>query len=69
MMVPDFETIAEVKLYSEGFITSKYLAKKLTRLYELAGRQLSQQDHYDFTLRTVGSVLSIAGTLKRTKTA
>jgi dynein heavy chain len=66
MMVPDFETIAEVKLYSEGFITAKALSKKLTKLYELAGKQLSQQDHYDFTLRTVGSVLSIAGTLKRT---
>lgn len=65
MMIPDFQTIAEVKLYSEGFTTSDKLAKKLHRLYELAGKQLSQQDHYDFTLRTVGSVLTIAGNLKR----
>lgn len=65
MMVPDFETISEVKLYSEGYTTAKGLAKKLTKLYDLAGKQLSQQDHYDFTLRTVGSVLAIAGILKR----
>lgn len=65
MMIPDFQTISEVKLYSEGFSTAKYLAKKLFRLYELAGRQLSQQDHYDFTLRTVGSVLALAGEQKR----
>jgi dynein heavy chain len=65
MMVPDFQTIAEVKLSSEGFQSSVELARKLTRLYALASQQLSQQDHYDFTLRTIGSVLSIAGNLKR----
>lgn len=65
MMVPDFNIIAQVKLYSEGFSCSAQLAKKLTKLYALASQQLSQQDHYDFTLRAVGSVLSIAGNLKR----
>jgi len=65
MMVPDFNIIAKVKLYSEGFTNSEELAKKLTKLYELASQQLSQQDHYDFTLRAIGSVLSIAGNLKR----
>lgn len=65
MMVPDFNVIAQVKLYSEGFTKSDILAKKLTNLYSLASQQLSQQDHYDFTLRTLGSVLSIAGNLKR----
>ena len=65
MMVPDFSIIAQVKLYSEGFTNSTKLAKKLTKLYALASQQLSQQDHYDFTLRAVGSVLSIAGNLKR----
>jgi dynein heavy chain, axonemal len=65
MMVPDFLTISEVRLYSEGFTESKALAKKITKLYALASQQLSQQDHYDFTLRTVGTVLSMAGNLKR----
>ncbi len=65
MMVPNFNVIAQVKLFSEGFTDSEMLAKRLTKLYELASQQLSQQDHYDFTLRTVGSVLTIAGNLKR----
>ena len=55
----------KVKLYSEGFSESDVLSKKLFKLYDLAQQQLSQQDHYDFTLRTLGTVLSMAGNLKR----
>ena len=65
MMKPEFSKIAQVKLYSEGFSESDVLSKKLYKLYELAQQQLSQQDHYDFTLRTLGTVLSMAGNLKR----
>ena len=65
MMKPEFSKIAQVKLYSEGFSESDALSKKLYKLYELAEQQLSQQDHYDFTLRTLGTVLSMAGNLKR----
>jgi len=65
MMEPDKQTIAEVKLYSEGFTQSKSLAKKLIKIFNLAAQQLSQQDHYDFTLRSIGTVLSMAGNLKR----
>jgi dynein heavy chain len=65
MMVPDFQIISKVKLSSEGFKYYDKLAEKLDQLYKLASQQLSQQDHYDFTLRTLGSVLAIAGNLKR----
>ena len=65
MMVPDSALIAEIMLYSEGFSNAKFLSKKMVTLYELAGQQLSKQDHYDFTLRSFKSVLVTAGSLKR----
>ncbi|KAM4673740.1 dynein axonemal heavy chain 9 [Amazona ochrocephala] len=65
MVVPDFELICEIMLVAEGFIEARALARKFITLYQLCRELLSKQDHYDWGLRAIKSVLVVAGSLKR----
>ncbi|XP_007888401.2 dynein axonemal heavy chain 11-like [Callorhinchus milii] len=65
MVIPDFELICEIMLVAEGFLDARLLARKFISLYTLCRELLSKQDHYDWGLRAIKSVLVVAGSLKR----
>ena len=65
MIKPDWGLIAQVMLFSQGFVTAEALASKIVLMFSLCEDQLSAQSHYDFGLRALKSVLISAGNLKR----
>lgn len=64
MVVPDLTLICEIMLIAEGFQDARILARKFITLYMLCKELLSHQDHYDWGLRAIKSVLVVAGALK-----
>ena len=64
MMVPDYALIAEIKLFSYGFLYAREMATKLTQVLILCSQQLSAQKHYDYGMRAVFAILIRAGRLR-----
>ena len=63
MTHPDLELISEVILLSEGFKQGKVLGSKVVSIFSLAKQFLTPQQHYDWGLRPLKAVLSLAGNL------
>ncbi|OQR84958.1 dynein heavy chain [Achlya hypogyna] len=67
VMMPDLLLICENMLMAQGFTQAKMLASKFYHLYELCKELLSQQEHYDWGLRAIKSILVVTGALKRSE--
>ncbi|KAF5224191.1 hypothetical protein ECC02_002777 [Trypanosoma cruzi] len=66
MSAPDNELITSTMLFSEGFTHAKSLSKKIVELYRLCEQLMTKQQHYDWGLRSLKTVLCLAGTLMHT---
>jgi dynein heavy chain len=65
IMGPDYALIVEIFLYGQGFVDAWNLAEKMTQLDKLISEMSSPQSHYDFGMRALKSVLTMAEIVKR----
>ncbi|KAI8621722.1 dynein heavy chain and region D6 of dynein motor-domain-containing protein [Chytriomyces sp. MP71] len=63
MTHPNNDLIAEVILFSEGFKLGKELGAKIVSVFSLCKQLLSSQQHYEWGLRPLKTVLGLAGRL------
>ena len=64
LMLADRQRICEIRFHAEGYQYSPILAQKLVTSFDVMEQQLSKQAHYDFSLRTMISILLHAGSIK-----
>ncbi|THD25188.1 Cytoplasmic dynein 2 heavy chain 1 [Fasciola hepatica] len=67
MTQPDVDLIAEMILFAEGFRQARELGRKLVSVFSLAKQLLSVQQHYDWGLRALKTVLHSAGSLLQSR--
>lgn len=63
MCAPNRQKIAEAFLYAEGFLDASNIAHRTVNLFSLCSCFLSKQQHYDWGLRSLKSVLESASTI------
>ncbi|XP_064546805.1 cytoplasmic dynein 2 heavy chain 1 [Drosophila montana] len=61
MQQPEPGEIARVMLFVEGFVAAADIAERIVELFDLCGKMLSAQRHYDWGLRELKTVLLVCG--------
>ncbi|EDW04137.1 GH10144 [Drosophila grimshawi] len=69
MQQPEPGEIARVMLFVEGFAAAANIATRIVELFDLCGKMLSAQRHYDWGLRELKTVLLVCGEGLRTQLA